>query len=160
MALRSSARSPYDTAMLNEDYALAQKIAQELVKNDPADPNALIALAHAQFMLGDRAEATSNYDKAIEVAPKNTIALYSRGLVAQEQDDFETAKEFYERALEVDKNYPDAHYGMAAACEGIGLPNLVIHHATRFLELSPPSSLADQARDMIKLAREEMAADQ
>ena len=145
----------YAKAMLDEDYVLAEEIARGLVNANPNDASCLIALAHPQMLQGDLSAATANYEKAIELDPRNTIALYSRGLVAQEQEDFEDAKMFYERTLEVDNNSSEGHYGMAAACEGLGLNKLVIKHASKFLELRPDSAMADEANDMIRIAKHE-----
>lgn len=150
----------YAAAMFKEDYVLAERIAAGLVDKNPNDARARIALAHPQMTQRHYADAALNYDKAIALDPRNTIALYSRGLVAQEQEDFETAKRFYERTLEIDINFAAGHFGMAAACEGIGLSELVIQHATTFLGLKPNSSLAAEAKDMIRVAEDEMKSKQ
>ena len=146
----------YAAAMFNEDYVLAEKLATQFVDENPNDANGYIAVAHAQALRGNLSDATSNYDKAIELDPQNAIALYSRGLMAQEQEEFITAKRFYERTLAVDGDSPEGHYGMAAACEGLGLHPLVVHHAGKFLELQPDSPKAEDARDMIKVATDAM----
>lgn len=151
--------TPYDAAMRAEKFTLAEELAEKMVRDEPRSHLAHIALAHAQLSQGKYPDATSNYEKAIELDPHNTIALYGRGLVAQEQEDFETAKRFYERTLSIGADSPEAYYGMAAACEGLGNHRLVIEHAERFLDINPDSTLAAEARDMINVAKAEIAAD-
>ena len=156
----SSGEHPeYAEAMFEEDYSRAEQIAAQIVADNPDDANGYIALAHPQSAQERFAEAAANYDKAIELDPQNSIALYSRGLVAQLLEQFETARHFYERALDFEPDSPDAHFGMAAACEGLGLHERVVKHASRFLELSADSAMASSARDMINIAKEEMAAE-
>lgn len=105
---------------------------------------------------GETESAIKNYEKAIELEPKNTIALYSRGLEAQELGEFDTAKNFYERTLKIDPKSPEGYYGMAAACEGLGLHALVIEHTSAFLRLSPDSQMKTEAQDMIDVATREL----
>jgi len=53
----------------------------------------------------------------------------------------------------IDPGFADAHYGMAAANEGLANDKKVIEHARRFLELSPDSPKKGDAQDMISVAK-------
>jgi len=149
--------SPIGKAMLEEDYALAEELATELVHLQPDNADAFIALAQAQLMQMKYDDASTNFGIAVERDPDNGLAIYGCGLVAQEQEHFEEAKRYYERLLVLDPQSPEGHYGMAAACEGLELHTLVIQHGRRFLELASDSPLAAQATDMISLAQDASA---
>lgn len=148
----------YNAALSKEDYVLAENLAAKLVSSRSNDANAVVALGLPQLMQGRFQDAAANFDKAIKLEPSNSTALYNRGFAAWQLGDSEMAMKFYRLALEVEPNLPDAHFGMAAASEKIGIHDLVVVHASRFLELKSEGAFVAEARAMLLSASTKIEA--
>jgi tetratricopeptide (TPR) repeat protein len=62
---------------------------------------------------GDFGTATTDYEKALNVEPKNVYALYDLGDVEQYQHQYSAAAEHYQEALAVNPHYEYALYNLA-----------------------------------------------
>ena len=164
-------QSPYAAAMRDENYELAASIARKMVDDAPEDAHAWFCLTCPLMLFGDFEAAIECCDKAISIAPNDQRLLYMRGFIAQEQGDhclndedydeadahFESAVEYYQQCLAIDSDFADAHYGLAAAHEGLCNDTLVIQHAKRYLDMYPDSPKKDDAVDMIRVAKKYLA---
>jgi tetratricopeptide (TPR) repeat protein len=143
----------YNTALSKEDYVLAEELAANLVSKRSNDANALVGLGLPQLLQGKFEDAAVNFDKAIKLDPRNSVALYNRGFAAWQLGDSQTAMRFYRDALEITPDLPDAHFGMAAAAEKLDLNELVIKHASRFLQLKSEGAFVPDATKMLVTAK-------
>ena len=168
-------RTEFELAMINEDYALAEKIAKSQTNALPNDSRAWLQLAYPLMMLKQYDEASKVCETALTLSPSSIHVHYTKGLVSQKHaeslvanDKLETADQHYRRAidsfnscLKIDQTivshqplYAAAHFGLAAAYEGLGTDDSrVVFHANRYLDLYPDSPIRDEALDMIKLAK-------
>jgi tetratricopeptide (TPR) repeat protein len=62
---------------------------------------------------GNYGQATTDYEKALKVEPKNVFALYDLGDVEQYQHQFTAAAQHYQEALAVNPHYEYALYNLA-----------------------------------------------
>ena len=56
--------------------------------------------------------AMNDYDKAIEINPKFYGAIVSRGTLSDENEEYNIAIEYYERAIMLEPENPQAHFNM------------------------------------------------
>lgn len=157
--------------MRDENYELAESIARKVINDAPDDSASWLALTYPLMLSGQFEAAIKSCDKALAIAPNDKTLLYTRGFIAQEQGDacldgerydkadehFNSAIRYYTKAIDLDSDFADAHYGLAAAHEGLGNDTRVIHHAQRYLELYPDSPKKNDALDMIRVATEYIA---
>ncbi|HEV8190083.1 MAG TPA: tetratricopeptide repeat protein [Ktedonobacterales bacterium] len=80
-------------------------------------------------------EANAAYDKALELAPANAVALSGNGWVAEQQDRDEDALRYFERALASDPEYTYAARHRALALARLDLLEEAVDASTRVLEL-------------------------
>ena len=57
---------------------------------------------------------------------------------------------FFQRALQADPRFSDAHFNLAMALEAMGERGRARTHWKRYLELEPTGAWADIARDHLK----------
>lgn len=143
----------YNTALSKENYVLAEELAANLVSKRSNDANALVGLGLPQLLQGKFEDAAVNFDKAIKIDPRNSVALYNRGFAAWQLGDSQTAMRFYRDALEITPDLPDAHFGMAAAAQKLDLNELVIKHASMFLQLKSEGAFVREATEMLATAK-------
>ncbi len=63
---------------------------------------------------------------------------------------FSTAIEHLKKALEIQPNYPEAHYNIALAYSRVGEYNLAREHWEKVVKLSPGSPLAEKANEFLE----------
>ena len=86
-------------------------------------------------------------------------ADYLRAKKLSEDHDFQTAAEFYSKALEVDPDFADAHLDLGLLCDGkLGDPISAIYHYRRYLELQPDSEKKQLVLDFIERAKLSLAS--
>ena len=64
-----------------------------------------VELGNVHLALGELKQAKLEYEKCLEIEPKNPIALFNLGLVLRKSGDFTAATEAYERALKIDPRF-------------------------------------------------------
>ncbi len=146
---------PYAKAAAADDYVEAERLASEHLAAEPDSVDAQLAMGHCQHIQGQLLPAAASYDQAIALAPKNTLALYHRGIIAEEVGDPESAADYYESLLELDDKFSEGHLGLASAYEEMGECELVIKHAERFLSINPTSPHAEHAQELLAFAKQE-----
>ena len=117
---------------VNEKVALYSQ-ALEL---EPENLDALFYRALAKTELGDLSGAVVDYSKIILIKP-DPDSYFNRGNIRYSLQEFETAKEDYEKAFEMDPLFVDALFSLA--CVEFDLEdykNAIIHY-TKVIELQP-----------------------
>ncbi len=77
-------------------------------KNDVVVSEVYIYLAYAYFMIKDLTTAEGYARKSVEIAPTSPYAYFVSGLVAQSQEAYQQAQEYYEKALALDADFQEA----------------------------------------------------
>lgn len=98
-------------------------------------------------------EAMLDYTKSIQLNPEMTDAYYNRAKIILSRKDIdapkvENAVSDLEKALDLDKNFIDALFAMAAAQKKLGNYHKALEYLERLLELEPQ---AVHARALKKL---------
>jgi Tfp pilus assembly protein PilF len=70
--------------------------------------------------------------------------------VTLERGDPKTAAAYFERAIEGDPRFSDAHFNLAMACEQLGERARARTHWRKYLEIEPTGTWADVAREHLK----------
>jgi len=110
----------YSTALYDAGIAYAnvhrlRDAARSFEAAIAADPGFLAAMANlvaVDIALGDTNGARSAADRFVRAAPDSARALYSRGLVALQQNDLATARADFSQLLRNDPKYALAHYDL------------------------------------------------
>ena len=99
------------------DARRAAALCETHLRTIPGHLSGHVVLGQALADLGDPAEAERAFSRAIELDPENLIALRSLGDLARQGADRERAREWYQRALEVDPRDPELATRMATLDE-------------------------------------------
>ena len=102
--------------------------------------NAMIALGHMEYLLGDLDAAKTALSSAYAHAPRDAHLAELRSKVFARLGDLNAAIAEYKRLLTLDVESAFAHRGLAAAYLEQGAIQPTIHHAERAVELDPFSS--------------------
>ena len=87
---------------------------EEAKQTSPDDFNLILSEANVYFKMGRRDKYREIIKKALDIEPNNLDLIFNLGVFAAEDKDFETAKGYYEKVIELDENYAKAHMNMAA----------------------------------------------
>jgi len=122
------------------------------LKNDWAIPYFYRAVAYDA--LENYTEAMLDYTKSIQLDDKMTDAYYNRARIILSRKDIENPKiekavADLEKALELDPNFIDALYAMAAAKKKLGDYHASLVYLERLLQLQPDSVWAKALKKLI-----------
>lgn len=107
-------------------------------------------LAELLYRGGDVSAARERYSVAVELEPDMVEARASLGNVLAEAHQDELAIAAYRGALSLHEDYADVHFNLARALERTGRDDDAVVHWRRFLQLSPRSPWADEARGRLE----------
>jgi SpoVK/Ycf46/Vps4 family AAA+-type ATPase len=95
---------------LFEDNKFEEAIVMygQAIAEDPSYSSAYFNRALAYAIINKYSEATRDAQKVLEIEPESHDAPYVMGIIAEYQEDFQTAKEWYEKALAKNPNYEQA----------------------------------------------------
>ena len=106
-------------------------------------------LAELLYRAGDLGAARERYSMAIELDEDYVEARANLACVLTETGETELAVAAFQGALESHPDYPDVHYHLARLLDDQNQPEQAEFHWHRFLELSPNSPWADEARSHV-----------
>lgn len=112
-------------------------------------PELCFQLAEVLYRQDDLAAARERYHMALEMDPHFVEARANLGCVLGELGNVPAAIEAFLTTLEHHPDYPDVHYHLASLYESQHESQRAKHHWQAFLNLSPDSPWADQARDRL-----------
>lgn len=95
----------------NEKALTAMKDARA---ESPDDINLILSEANVHYKMGNTQEFKRLLEEATTMDPKNAELQYNLGVIAAESDDKESAKKYYNKAIELDPNYVNAYINMSA----------------------------------------------
>ena len=96
----------------NQDEAIDCLI--DALRWDPKNSHAFILMGniYAKYK-EDEPTAMKYFDRALEINPKDAIAMNNIGANLVQQGHRDKAEEYFKKALEVDPEYPNTHYALA-----------------------------------------------
>jgi cytochrome c-type biogenesis protein CcmH/NrfG len=165
LAAALGARLPGQTSSGNSPSASSrdqrQTRLEEVVRANPNDAGARLALARFLEEKGDIVGSLKQLDEAVKVAPDNADALANAGRVrfivagqvpspdAQRQL-VAGARTLLDRAVQADPNHADAHfYRGVLLLEGFNEVDAAVGEFQRYLVLAPEGQFATQARNAL-----------
>lgn len=81
---------------------------------NPSDFNLIVAEANVRYKLGQKEEYKKLVAQALSINPNNIDLLFNLGVVSADEGDFDAAKSYYDKAIEIDPTYTRAYMNMAA----------------------------------------------
>lgn len=131
--------------------AEAEAAAETILKTDPTNEQAIRLRYNAALAMGDKTKLSDALVGLAAVEP----AVARNGLLklafdAYDANDMALARARFDTVLQVDPNYPPAHYYLGVIEVGEGATAEARKHLERFLQLAPNDPEANSARDMLK----------
>lgn len=151
--------------LLHQVYGTMQdsaKIAQNLqtgFEKYPEDERLLTELINYYLQNQQNEEATAYLNQAIEKDPDNPTYYYARGVLADQEQNYEKAIDDYKKALERDPDYFDALYNLGViyynqAIEQMNVANDETDHAKFQAEKAKADSLFKTSLPYMEKAHE------
>ena len=84
---------------------------------------------------GDLDAAEKHYRTALEARPDEPTTAFNLGVVLQDLERLEEAAAAYEKTLELDGRFADAHYNLAGIYETLGRPQIAFQHLRTYKSL-------------------------
>lgn len=91
------------------EYKKATKIYEKALSEPKPDPSIYYNYGNLLRFMGRPNEAIENYKLGLERKPENKLAWNNLGLAYQESGNMDEARSCFERAIQIDFNYTDAH---------------------------------------------------
>lgn len=114
-ALDTTHRTRYELAkflLKEKDLYGAVGQLQEYLKSYPEDLNGLILLANAFKDLGIKEQAINTYKKIVSLQYDNYLAYYNLGLLYEQEKQYEQAKNYLLKSIEINDKYAPAYYAL------------------------------------------------
>ena len=100
------------------DTEKALEAMNEARAENPDDLNLILTEANVHYAMGDIDKFKSLLEYATELDSENPELQYNLGVIASEANDFENAKKYYTRAIELNPKYINAYINLAALILG------------------------------------------
>lgn len=128
-----------------DELELAKVALEDLLKQQSDIPGAWYNLALLQYNQNQPEQAQQSLARCTELSPRHAQAYTLSGMIHRQLGQFEQARLAYAKALESDRNYPQAHLNLAILYD-IYLRYFedAKQHYLRYLELDPDSEQSAQ----------------
>lgn len=100
--------------------AEAFRLAEDLLRRFPQDPDAYEVNARVHFWLGDSAAAVKSWERSLELAPGYAHAYHGLGLAAAKRGDHEQAAEMFRKVLDLAPASVEPRLELASALANLG----------------------------------------
>ncbi len=109
-----SSKNAQDSVKAIELYQITEKYASEGLKKYTDDGTLNSFLFNTYISLGKRDLALQKAKDAVDANPNDKFTNYNYGTMLLEAKDYENAVKYFKKALEIDPNYENAIYNIAA----------------------------------------------
>lgn len=133
--------------------SLAPRKAEKVEKVDPFEGKSfddLMAAAGRAAKAGRSRTASAAYRAALKKRPRSVPALVGLGWASIDRGRNRSAVRLFEKALDYDAGFAEAHFGLAEARRYDGQKARAIASYKRYLELSPSGPDANVAKNAIR----------
>lgn len=141
-------REAYDAEDSGE-LELAVDYYHAILARDGARADICFQLGELLYRIGQIDAARERYYMAIELDESLVEARASLGCVLAETGRLELAVAAFQGTLRTHDDYPDVHYNLARTLDDLGRNSEAEPHWRRFLQLSPDSPWAQQAKERL-----------
>ncbi|MBM13493.1 MAG: sulfotransferase [Halieaceae bacterium] len=139
-AILSPSQAKLDQAtrlFVEGEFREAEKLAKELVRENPRDVNAALLLARLAIKARCFKDAQELLERIIELAPGFIAARHDLGTVLKETHKHEDAVDVLREAVGIDVNNALSHYYLGAALAMAAKPREAVDSYQRAVELDP-----------------------
>jgi Tfp pilus assembly protein PilF len=121
----------------NWDYQTELSIWEDTVHKAPHNPRAHHGLGNQYKRLGQRAQAETEYRRALELSPQAVPPLVGLGNLLAEEGRQKDAIGYYRQALAADPNLSATHANLGAALLQVGQGNEAVEHLEKAVAAEP-----------------------
>ena len=125
-----------------DDPRAARAAYTRALELDSEMTDAYVNLGRLMHQLGDLENAAKLYRGAIDRSD-DAIAHYNLALVLEDRQDFANALQHYQRAVELDRNFADAHFNLGRLLERAGRSEEALRHLLAYRRLTGPKGKGD-----------------
>jgi len=100
-------------AVDKRDYQTAAKEFAAGLEVAPDNLPARVSYARVLYLAGEQGKAESELDRVLAADPNQTLALFLKGVLLQQQGDGTGAADYYRRALAIEPDHPGVLYYLA-----------------------------------------------
>ena len=104
-----------DEAMKRQDYVTGISLHNRFLDKSPSNALALYHIGYANGRLGDHQKEVFYYEKAIALGFKEDRIFYNLGMAYGDLNRLEEAIVAFKKALDIDPDSADNHFGLAMA---------------------------------------------
>ncbi len=122
---------------------------QSVLQVEPENLNALLGAANNFKTLGFKDEAVNIYKEAAEKHPDDVLANFNYGLLMQEANNLDAAKEHYERVLAKNPNFLQTYYVLGLVYWDQGQKDKANELWSKFLTQSSDETLKSEIRRIL-----------
>ena len=119
-------------------------------KEEPLNAEEYLGKGLGWYELKDYQKAIQNYDKALELAPRNINLYYNRGIVKGKLQDYPRAIQDYDKAIELDHKNISAYINRGIAKSNLRDYTGAISDYNKAIELDPQNAAAYNNRGNAK----------
>ncbi len=132
-------------------YAEAAALAERALVVDPDQKRALTIRYDAYRAAGDETKATEAFAALAAANPQALFKdLYEKGVAQFNAGDSATAKESFQRCIEIDSEHAKVRYHLGLVLSSLGETDGAKQHLEKFVALAPDDPDAGAARDMLE----------
>lgn len=127
---------------ISKKYKLARDCYVKALRGDKTNQDAMFGYAQMSYYLGDVKTAKVNFEKMVEINPKNAIAYAYLGKLAAEDSNFLRAEKFINEAIKIEPNNYDHYMDLGGYLRSQGKFDDAAKAWTKATELDPSYFLA------------------
>ena len=137
----------------------AEKLYREVVRDNPANVDALRMLGRVALSAGRSGDAERLFRRAVALAPDFAGAITDLGHVLKEQNQLEEAVKCFEEVIRLEPDNPHAHFQLASALAPAAMTTRAIESYRKALALRPkfPGALLGLGHVLKTVGRREEA---
>jgi tetratricopeptide (TPR) repeat protein len=138
-----------------ERYREAIAAAEEMLKDEPSNNEAIRIRYNAALKLGDEQLLIDALVSLAAVEPEAAVnGLWALAMISYDANDSERAKDRFSKLLAISPGHARAHYYLGLLYVSDGVNDKAIAHLERFCQLAPEDPEAASATDLVTYLRE------
>lgn len=143
------------SALENQEVGVAAEHFQHVVRQQPDNGRGWLGLGLSNLYQGKHAEAAACLEKASKFMPDNSGTIIALGWSYLTNKDFVAAERTFRHAITVDRNFAEAHGGLAAALAFQNKAEEANTEIQKSRRLDPNGFAAEYAHSILLTARGE-----
>jgi tetratricopeptide (TPR) repeat protein len=117
------------------EYEKAISFWRKALEIDPNMPVVHNSIAQTLIILGRYSEVIKEAEEELKISPRSGLSNFLLGQGHLKQKDYDKAKQYYEKAIEIQPDYMNAYYGLFTACSRLKLQEEAERHLATFKKL-------------------------